>query len=61
MEEEIDSVESFIKSKDRRKRKLKNVGEKIEECFDLTETKIVIEFNDHEAASIKSIAVTVTV
>ena len=57
MEEEIDSVESFIKSKDRRKRKLKNVGEEIEECFDPTETKMVIEFNDHEAESIKPIAV----
>ena len=58
MEVEIDSVESFIKSKNRRKRKIKNVDEKIEECFDPRKKKmVVVEFNDYEAASIKSIAV----
>ena len=59
MEEELDSVDSFIKSKNknRRKGKIKNVDGKIEECFDPRKAKMVIEFNNHEAASIKSIAV----
>ena len=39
------------------KRKLKNVDEKIEECFNPRKTKMVIEFNNHQAASVKSIAV----
>ena len=57
MEKELDSVESFAKSKNKRKRKFKNVDEKIAESQDPRKTKIVIEFNNHEAASIKSIAV----
>ena len=57
MEEELDSAESFTKSKNKRKRKFKNVDEKIPESLDPRKTKMVIEFNDHEAASIKSIAV----
>ena len=34
MEEEINSVESFAKSKNKRKRKFKNVDEKIAESLD---------------------------
>ena len=41
----------------KRKRKFKNVDEKIEGFLDPRKTKMVIEFNNYEAASIKSIAV----
>ena len=57
MEEELDSVESFAKSKNERKRKFKNVDEKIEESFDPRKIKMVIEFNNYQAVSIKCIAV----
>ena len=57
MDEELDAVESFVKNKNKRKRKFKNIEEKIAESLDPRKTKMVIEFNDHEAASIKSIAV----
>ena len=57
MEEELDSVESFAKSKNKRKRNFKNVDEKIAESLDPTKAKMVFEFNNYEAASIKSIAV----
>ena len=54
---ELDAVESFEKSKNRRKRKFKDTDAKIEECQDPRKTKIVVEFNDHKSASIKSFAV----
>ena len=54
MDEELDTVNSFKKSKNRRKRKFKDLGEKISDCFD---PKMVIEFNGRESASIKSFAV----
>ena len=57
MDEELDVVESFVKNKNKRKRKFKNFDEKIVESLDPRKTKMVIEFNDHETASIKSIAV----
>ena len=57
MEEELDLVESFAKSKNKWKRKFKNIDEKIEGFLDPRKTKMVIEFNNYEAASIKSIAV----
>ena len=57
MEEELDTVESFAKNKNKRKRKFKNIDEKIAESLDPRKTKMIIKFNDHEAASIKSIAV----
>ena len=41
----------------RRKRKFKDVDEKIEECQDPRKTKVVVELNNHESASIKSFAV----
>ena len=57
MDEELDSVESFVKLRNKTKRKFKDIGEKIAESLDARKTKMVLEFNDHEAASIKSIAV----
>ena len=56
MDEKPDAVESFVKNKNKRKRKFKKIGEKIAEFLDPRKTKMVIELNDHEA-SIKSIAV----
>ena len=57
MDEEVDAVESFKKSKNRRKRKFKDIDEKIEECQEPRKIKMVVEFNNHESASIKSFAV----
>ena len=57
MDEEVDAVESFKKSKNRRKRKFKDIDEKIEECQEPRKTKMVVEFSNHESASIKSFAV----
>ena len=57
MDEEVDVVESFKKSKNRRKRKFKDIDEKIEECQEPRKTKMVVEFSNHESASIKSFAV----
>ena len=50
MDEELDAVDSFEKNKNRRKRKFKNIDEKIADCLDP-------RFNDRESASIKSFAV----
>ena len=57
MDEELDSVESFLKSKNRKKKKIRDTDEKIAESLDPRKTKMVLEFNDHEAASINSCAV----
>ena len=57
MDEDLDSVESFEKNKNKRKRKFKYIDEKIAESFDPRKTKMVVEFNDHESASIKCFAV----
>ena len=57
MDEGLDSVESFVKRRNKTKRKFKDIDEKIAESLDARKTKMVLEFNDHEAASIKSIAV----
>ena len=57
MDEEVDVVESFKKSKNRRKRKFKDIDEKIEECQEPRKTKMAVEFSNHESASIKSFAV----
>ena len=54
MDEQLDSVDSFEKNKSRRKRKLKEIDGKIEECQDPRKTKMVIEFIDQDSASIKS-------
>ena len=48
MDEEPDAVNSFAKSKNRRKRKFKDLDEKISDCLNPTKTKMVIEFNDRE-------------
>ena len=58
MEEQLDAVESFEKDKRKgRKRKFQEIREKINDCLDLRKTKMIVEFNDHESASIKSFAV----
>ena len=57
MDEELDSVESFVKSKNKRKIKIKDIDEKIAESLDPRKTKMILEFSDHKATSIKSIAV----
>ena len=57
MDEELDAVESFEKSKTKRTRKFKDNETKIEECQDPRKTKMDVEFNDREAGSIKSLAV----
>ena len=52
MDEELDSVESFLKSKNRKKKKkIKDTDKK-----NPRKTKMVLEFNDHKAASINSCA-----
>ena len=58
MDEELDAVESFAKNKNKRKRKFKNIDEKIAESIDPgKKKKKVIKFSDHEAASVKCVAV----
>ena len=53
----LDAVSSFEKNQKAKKRKFQTVEEKIAECSDPRKTKMVTDFNDYEAASIKSIAV----
>ena len=57
MQEELDAVDSYEKNKNIKKRKFKDVGENILECLDPRKTKMVVEFNNRESASIKSLAV----
>ena len=57
MEERLDGVDSFEKNKKAKKRKFKNVDEKINACADPRNTKMVIEFNDRKSTNIKSFAV----
>ena len=45
MDEELDAVDSFEKSKNKRKRKFQNIHQKIEDCLDPTKMKMIIEFN----------------
>ena len=54
MDEELDAVDSFEKNENKRKRKFKNIDEKIADCLDPRKTKMIVEFNDRESASIKS-------
>ena len=56
-EEELDAVNSFEKIKKVRKRKFKTIDEKISSCSDPRKTKMIMEFNKTESASIKSFAV----
>ena len=53
----LDAVSSFEKNQKAKKRKFQTVEEKIAECADPRKTKMVTDFNDYEAVSIKSIAV----
>ena len=57
MDEELDAVDSLEKNKNGRKRKFKNIDEKIADCLDPRKTKMIVQFNDRESASIKSFAV----
>ena len=45
------------KNKHRRKRKFKNIDEKIADCLEPRKTKMIVEFNDRESASTKSFVV----
>ena len=56
-DENLDAVSSFEKNQKAKKRKFQTVEEKIAECADPRKTKMVTDFNDYEAASVKSIAV----
>ena len=56
-EEDLDAVNSFDKNAKAKKRKFQTIEEKIPACSDPRRTKVIIEFNKSEAASIKSIAV----
>ena len=44
MDEELDAVKSFEKSR-KRKRKFKDIDAKTEECLDPRETRMVVAFN----------------
>ena len=57
MAEELDAVALYEKKRKVIKRKFKNVKEKMFEYLDPRKTKMVIDFNDREWASIKSFAV----
>ena len=52
-----DAVNSFEKNAKAKKRKFQTIEEKIPACSDPRKTKVIIEFNKSEAASIISIAV----
>ena len=56
-EEELDKVYTFEKCSKRRKRTFKTIEEKIADCSDPRKTKMIIEFNDAESASVKYFAV----
>ena len=57
MEEELDILDSYKKKIKIKKGRVKDTDEKIIECLDPRKTKVVVEFNDRESASIKSFAV----
>ena len=57
MEEKLDAVDLFKKSKNKIKRKLQHIDNKIEDCLDPRKTKMIFEFNNRESASIKLFAV----
>ena len=56
-EEDLDAVNTFEKNRKAKKRKFQTVEEKITDCNDPRKTKMAIEFNDGESASVKSFAV----
>ena len=53
-DESLVAVSSFEKNQKAKKRKFQTVEEKIAECADPKRNKMVIDFNDYEAASVKS-------
>ena len=55
--EELDAIDTYKKNKKVKKRKFKNVEDKITECLDLRKTKIIIDLNNRKLANIKSFAV----
>ena len=55
MDEELDSVD-YTKRKKTRKRKFKDIDEKITNHLDPRKTKMVVEFNNRESTSIKYFA-----
>ena len=58
MEEELDAVDSFEKYKKvKKKGKFQEIDEKIPDRLDPRKTKMIVEFNDRESASIKCFAV----
>ena len=48
---------SLTLTKRTKKRKFKNVEDKITECLDPRKTKMIFDFNDRESANIESFAV----
>ena len=56
-EEDLDAVNTFEKNKKVKKRKFQSIEEKIGDCQDPGKTKMIIEFNIGESASVKSFAV----
>ena len=59
MDEDLDSVDSLEQKlkRGRRKRKFKDIDSKIADTVDSRKTKMILEFNNHKSASIKSFAV----
>ena len=57
MEGKLDAVDSHEKRKKVKKKKRQSIDEKITKCLDPRKTKMVVEFNNRESASIKSFAV----
>ena len=59
MEEDINAVNSFEQKfkKGKEKRKLQDIDSKITDAVDSRKTKMILEFNNEESASIKSFAV----
>ena len=52
--EEFDVVDSYEKNKKAKKRKYQDIDNKICDYLDSRKTKLILDFNDRESASIKS-------
>ena len=61
LNKDLEAIEMFSKRNKKRKFLQKNLIDKIENkiknCKDIRKNKMIIEFNDHKSASVKSIAV----
>ena len=59
MEEDFDAVDPFEQNlkKGRKKRKFQDIDSKIADVVDSRKTKMFLEFNNHQSASIKSFLV----